>query len=929
MQKLKDPLPAARGGLRLGKAAQPADCCNKCREQANCSYWNYFVDTGLCYLYTASLCSSDNSAEIKRTVYTPKDPKSYVGGRCNGDAPKKDKNLPAISSSLQTSLPERSFCLFSDPELHINMRLGGYLDRRTTLANPANQPTPRVWIRELGFVWQAPAAGEESTGKGGKDRPVHTVRFVSRRGPQEARGDGYLAALEVDGTLVPRLMLGDELSLFDGQAIVTMDAHEKSGPGSADVDKYTIRIEGLLEAEIRHFLPSAREMRRRFTISDIIGEGTSGRIWRCFDRTSGSPYACKEILKSGLTSFEIEGVYNEVTTMCLLSAHKNVLSLHEAYEDDDAFYLMTDLCTRGDLFDLIAETNGLDEPTARHIFLQIARGLRWCHHFDVAHRDIKPENIMLTSPVALKSVPRSALTTQHQQATPISNPRTTPSESGDKHLESNCGLEDIEVRIGDFGLAQQIREGEELRNVVGSYPYEAPEVLACQGHDLKADVWSLGVVLYMMVCADWPAFPNNHRELLPVDFAVSPWPSVSKNLRDLVRRMMEVDPTKRLSIDGVLSHPWLVSANGGTKARNSCIMERLLPSAFEMRKRFTFFDIIGEGNSGLVGRCYDRISGSLHACKEIFKSRLSPCEIKGVYNEVAMMRLLSGHKNVLSLYKAYEDDNTFYLITNLCTRGDLFDLIAGTKGLDELTARHIFLQIARGLRWCHRFNVAHRDIKPENILLTSTKALKSSPRTQYEQATTISSFRTASGSQDTYRLESNCGLADIEVRIGDFGLAQQIRDGENLTGAVGSRPYEAPEVIACQEHDLTADVWSLGVLLPVDFAVSPWPSVSSSLKDLVRRMMEVDPTKRLSIDGVLSHPWIVSARGSTRAVSLGVLSPGSMKGTRNCEESEYSFLASSLNALYGCTPPSPLTADKRCHTPTSVLGGVGTKCFEQ
>ncbi|CAI5999699.1 unnamed protein product [Closterium sp. NIES-65] len=244
--------------------------------------------------------------------------------------------------------------------------------------------------------------------------------------------------------------------------------------------------------------------------------------------------------------------------MSLLSGHKNVLSLREAYEDDDAFYLMTDLCTSGDLFDLIAETNGLDEQIARHIFLQIARGLRWCHHFDVAHRDIKPENILLTSSKALKSVPISALTTQHQQATAISTSRTTPSEAEDKHLQSNCRLEDIEVRIGDFGLAQEIRNGKELRNVVGSYPYEAPEVLACQGHDLKADVWSLGVVLYMMVCADWPAFLNDRRELLPVDFAVSPWPSVSSGLKDLVRRMMEVDPTKRLSIDGVLSHPWVL-----------------------------------------------------------------------------------------------------------------------------------------------------------------------------------------------------------------------------------------------------------------------------------------------------------------------------------------------------------------------------------
>ncbi|CAI5465498.1 unnamed protein product [Closterium sp. Yama58-4] len=276
---------------------------------------------------------------------------------------------------------------------------------------------------------------------------------------------------------------------------------------------------------MEHYLPSARAMRKRFTFSGIIGEGNSGKIRRCVDRTSGSLHACKEILKSGLSSLEIEGVYNEITTMILLSGHKNVLSLHDAYEDDDAFYLIKDLCTRGDLFDLIAETNGLDELSARHIFFQIARGLRWCHRFNVAHRDIKPENILLTSSKALNS-----------------------------------------VRIGDFGLAQQIRDGEELRNVVGSYPYEAPEVLACQGHGLKADVWSLGVVLYMMVCADWPAFPDDQRELLPIDFAVSPWPSVSISLKDLVRRMMEVDPTKRLSIDGVLSHPWILSANGGAKA---------------------------------------------------------------------------------------------------------------------------------------------------------------------------------------------------------------------------------------------------------------------------------------------------------------------------------------------------------------------------
>ncbi|GJP39207.1 hypothetical protein CLOM_g23600 [Closterium sp. NIES-68] len=276
-------------------------------------------------------------------------------------------------------------------------------------------------------------------------------------------------------------------------------------------------------------------------------------------------------------------------------------------------------------------------------------------------------------------------------------------------------------------------------------------------------------------------------------------------------------------------------------------MARLFPSArpsADLFRSFSFDRVIGEGQFGRVWRCVHLTSGNRFACKQIRKSRLSEHDFESLKGEVASMERLRGHRHVLQLLALFEDEKTVYMVTDLCDVGDMFALVSQANGLPEQAAAVIFSQIADAVRWCHVHGIVHRDIKPENVLLDT---------------------RT-----------SDNGKTQIEACLGDFGLALQIPKGYMIRGSAGSAPYEAPEVVSSQPYGVTADVWSLGVLLyatlsaklpsfpsnkrelipKVDFSVSPWSSISEEAKDLIRRMMTVDSTQRLDIQEVLQHPWI-------------------------------------------------------------------------
>ncbi|CAI5997807.1 unnamed protein product [Closterium sp. NIES-64] len=254
-------LAAAPNGVNLGPNATPGDCCQQCRSNGDCAYWNLLLPSGLCLLFTEGACSGDAH------VYVPGLPNSYVGGRCNSEVKLARTAASAVKWAVgpalyhskigaapagpvaHEKLSDRAFCLISDPSFHINMQLSGYMDNRgATASTPSafggNSRTQRpavvrAWIREVSLMW----------GRGGPGQAQHVLRMAARRTAQQERGDGYVATIEVDGHPMPKLVLGDELSLFDGAATILLAAYEKQGP--YDVDVYAIKVPGVIEAEVR------------------------------------------------------------------------------------------------------------------------------------------------------------------------------------------------------------------------------------------------------------------------------------------------------------------------------------------------------------------------------------------------------------------------------------------------------------------------------------------------------------------------------------------------------------------------------------------------------------------------------------------------------------------------------------------------------
>ncbi|KAK9291606.1 hypothetical protein L1049_019555 [Liquidambar formosana] len=242
--------------------------------------------------------------------------------------------------------------------------------------------------------------------------------------------------------------------------------------------------------------------------------------------------------------------------------------------------------------------------------------------------------------------------------------------------------------------------------------------------------------------------------------------------------------------------------------------------------------------------CSDKLTGEVLACKSIAKDRLvTPDDVRSVKLEIEIMTRLSGHPNVVDLKAVYEEEDYVHLVMELCAGGELYHQLEKHGKFSEAEARVLFRHLMQVVLYCHEKGVVHRDLKPENILL-ATKA-SSSP-----------------------------------IKLADFGLATYIKPGQNLRGTVGSPFYIAPDVLA-GGYNQAADVWSAGVILYIllsgmppfwgktksrifdavraadlRFPYEPWDRISESAKDLIRGMLCVDPSQRLTAKQVLDHSWI-------------------------------------------------------------------------
>ncbi|KAK7307609.1 hypothetical protein VNO77_40830 [Canavalia gladiata] len=264
----------------------------------------------------------------------------------------------------------------------------------------------------------------------------------------------------------------------------------------------------------------------KYDLGDEVGRGHFG--YTCVAKfkkgeLKGQQVAVKVIPKAKMTTaIAIEDVRREVQILRALTGHKNLVQFYDAYEDHDNVYIVMELCEGGELLDRILSRGGkYTEEDAKTVLRQILNVVAFCHLQGVVHRDLKPENFLFTSKD-----------------------------------------ENSELKAIDFGLSDFVKPDERLNDIVGSAYYVAPEVLH-RAYSTEADVWSIGVIAYILLCGSRPFWARTEsgifRAVLKADpsFDEPPWPSLSDEARSFVKRLLNKDPRKRMSAAQALSHPWI------------------------------------------------------------------------------------------------------------------------------------------------------------------------------------------------------------------------------------------------------------------------------------------------------------------------------------------------------------------------------------
>ncbi|WVZ86714.1 hypothetical protein U9M48_033457 [Paspalum notatum var. saurae] len=282
------------------------------------------------------------------------------------------------------------------------------------------------------------------------------------------------------------------------------------------------------------------DVRTLFHLERKLGSGQFGTTYLCTERATGLKYACKSVSKSKLVRrADMDDIRREITILQHLSGQPNVAEFKGAFEDADSVHLVMEFCSGGELFDRITAKGSYTERQAAAVCRDVLTAVHVCHFMGVMHRDLKPENFLLASPA-----------------------------------------DDAPLKAIDFGLSVFIEEGKVYKDIVGSAYYVAPEVLH-RNYGKEIDVWSAGVILYILLCGSPPFWAETEKGIFDailvgqLDLYSTPWPSISESAKDLIRKMLNRDPQKRITAAQALQHPWLRVGGAPDRPIDSAVLSRM------------------------------------------------------------------------------------------------------------------------------------------------------------------------------------------------------------------------------------------------------------------------------------------------------------------------------------------------------------------
>eukprot|EP01117_Protostelium_nocturnum_P018716 TRINITY_DN788_c0_g1_i1.p1 TRINITY_DN788_c0_g1~~TRINITY_DN788_c0_g1_i1.p1 ORF type:complete len:360 (+),score=126.75 TRINITY_DN788_c0_g1_i1:236-1315(+) len=272
-----------------------------------------------------------------------------------------------------------------------------------------------------------------------------------------------------------------------------------------------------------------------YVIEEEIGRGAFSVVKRAKNKKTGNMAAIKFIEKKYVDQQDLLLLSREIEIMKKVN-HKNVLRLEEVYEVEETIALVMELVSGGELFFKIVERGNYSEKDAASIVLQIIQGVGYLHDNGICHRDLKPENLLCSG-------------------------------------EEEYGFKPYRVIIADFGLSKEFDGGEALETSCGTPDYVAPEVITAEGtYDKSVDMWSVGVITYVLLCGFSPFLSSTQTGLfekiikVEYDFPDPEWTNISQQAKDFIRHLLIRNPEDRYTAAQCLEHPWLSGQFGTTDA---------------------------------------------------------------------------------------------------------------------------------------------------------------------------------------------------------------------------------------------------------------------------------------------------------------------------------------------------------------------------
>ncbi|KAK9499001.1 hypothetical protein O3M35_003524 [Rhynocoris fuscipes] len=560
--------------------------------------------------------------------------------------------------------------------------------------------------------------------------------------------------------------------------------------------------------------------------------------------------------------------------------HPFIVRLHYAFQTEGKLYLILDFLRGGDLFSRLSKELMFTEEDVKFYLAELALALNHLHSLGIIYRDLKPENILLD--------------------------------------------EEGHISLTDFGLSKQPLVDEKAYSFCGTVEYMAPEVVTRKGHSFAADWWSFGVLMFEMLTGSLPFQGANRKETMTqILKAKLRMPQhLSVEAQSLLRVLFKRNPHNRLGagpdgVNEIKNHPFfekidwdkllkksiqppfkpatqraddafyfdseftskspkdspgvppsanahelfrgfsfvapcLLDSDSQNNTRNVEPLTRIPYSkATNINDDYEFREEIGRGSYSVCKLAVHKTSRTEYAIKIIDKLK------RDCQEEVDILLRYREHPNIVTLRDVYEDDTQVYLVMELMRGGELLDRILRLKSFSEREAAAIMYTVISTVGYLHQHGVVHRDLKPSNLLYAT----------------------------ETANPEA--------LRLCDFGFAKQLR-AENglLMTPCYTANFVAPEVLKRQGYDAACDIWSLGILLytllagrtpyanspsdtptdilqrigdsKIDLETGNWASISPEAKDLVRKMLHVEPGKRPNANNLLNEPWLTQRHRLSR-----------------------------------------------------------------